>query len=167
MNHRGLRVPQSLAHWGEWFRCFDGVQMNEDEFELLGHQTEDPWQLTAGVLGGDLKLITVTLGPRGAAYVTAPAFDSDPVTWMDRRSLSTTGPARSGRIGLGTPALTGDPTGCGDVWGATFFARLLSGDSLVAAMEEANKRAARNVEHRGARGLFRHLVGKLSHVEES
>jgi sugar/nucleoside kinase (ribokinase family) len=70
-------------------------------------------------------------------------------------------------VELDGPALVGDPTGCGDVWGATFFARLLSGDALDAAMEEANKRAARNVEHRGARGLFRHLVGRLSHVEES
>lgn len=167
MNQHGLRVPQSLEHWGEWFRCFDGVQMNEDEFELLGHRTGDPWQLTAGVLGHDLKLITVTLGPAGAAYVSAPDFDADPGTWSARRQLSTSGPAVSGRMELNGPALTGDPTGCGDVWGATFFARLLSGDALDPAMQAANSRAARNVEHRGARGLFRHLVGRLSHLEEA
>ena len=62
--------------------------------------------------------------------------------------------------------LEGDPTGCGDVWGATFFARLLAGDALEAAMWEANRLAARNVSHRGARGLVRHLGGRLSHVEE-
>jgi sugar/nucleoside kinase (ribokinase family) len=167
MNPRGLRVPHSLAHWGEWFRCFDGVQMNEDEFELLGHATEDPWLLTAGVVGDDLKLITVTLGPAGAAYVTAPGFEPDPAAWRVRRALSAPGPARSGRVALQGPPLTGDPTGCGDVWGATLFARLLSGDALDVAMAGANSRAARNVEHRGARGLFRHLVGRLSHVEES
>ena len=167
MNPRGHRIPRTLEHWAEWFRCFDGVQMNEDEFELLGHSSGDPWQLTAGVLGHDLKLVTVTLGPGGAAYVAAPDFDADPSTWSTRRHLSRTGAARSGRVPLGAPARVGDPTGCGDVWGATFFARLLSGDDLLAAMEVANSRAARNVEHRGARGLFRHLEGRPSHVEES
>jgi sugar/nucleoside kinase (ribokinase family) len=57
----------------------------------------------------------------------------------------------------------GDPTGCGDVWGATLFCRLLGADDLESAMREANRCAARNVEHRGARGLYRHLTGKLSH----
>jgi sugar/nucleoside kinase (ribokinase family) len=46
------------------------------------------------------------------------------------------------------------------------FARLLAGDGLEEAMAEANRLAARNVEHRGARGLVRHLSGRLSHVEE-
>ena len=64
------------------------------------------------------------------------------------------------------PPLAGDPTGCGDVWGATFFGRLLAGDGLEVAMREANRLAARNVDHRGARGLFRHLSGRLSHAEE-
>ena len=166
MDHHGHRVPRSLEYWGEWMLCFDGVQMNEDEFELLGHHTGDPWQLAAGVLGHDLKLITVTLGPRGAAYVAAPGFRDDPEAWRAQRPLSAAGPVRSGRVELDGPALAGDPTGCGDVWGATFFAGL-SGSSLDVAMEEANAKAARNVEHRGARGLYRHLVGRLSRVEES
>ena len=61
-------------------------------------------------------------------------------------------------------ARTGDPTGCGDVWGATLYCGLLAGLDLEGAMREANRLAARNVEHRGATGLFRHLAGKLSHV---
>jgi sugar/nucleoside kinase (ribokinase family) len=73
--------------------------------------------------------------------------------------------ARSGKVALEVEPRTGDPTGCGDVWGATAFARLLAGDGLVRAMAEANRMAGRNVEHRGARGLFRHLEGRLSHVE--
>lgn len=167
MNHEGLRVPQSLERWEEWLPCFDGVQMNEDEFELLGHRAGEPWLSTAGLLGGDLKLVTVTLGPHGAAYVAAPDFDADPSTWPARRILSAGGTAHTGRVPLAGGARSGDPTGCGDVWGATFFARLLSGESLDTAMDQANNQAARNVDHRGARGLFRHLVGKLSHVEES
>ena len=55
-----------------------------------------------------------------------------------------------------------DPTGCGDVWGATYFSRLLAGDMLGDAIRAAHRAAARNVEHRGATGLADHLRGKLS-----
>ena len=56
----------------------------------------------------------------------------------------------------------GDPTGCGDVWGATHFSRLLAGDMLTDAIAAANRAASRNVEHRGASGLANHLRGELS-----
>jgi sugar/nucleoside kinase (ribokinase family) len=160
---QGVRTPRSLEAWSAWLRCFDAVQMNEDEFDLLG-RAGDPWQLSAGALGPDLKLITVTLGDRGAAYVAGGGFDPDPMTWPERRSLTAAEPAHSGKVSLADTPRVGDPTGCGDVWGATCFTRLLAGDNLVTAMLEANRMAARNVEHRGARGLYRHLAGKLSHV---
>lgn len=161
----GLRVPQVLQGWTDWLRCFDGVQMNEDEFELLGLVGGDPWRIAADALGPDLKLLTVTLGSRGAAYVVSAALDPDPWAWRARRPVAVAGGARSGRVPLESLPLEGDPTGCGDVWGASFFARLLAGDDLEFAMRHANRLAARNVAHRGARGLFRHLVGRLSQPE--
>lgn len=164
VNHHGHRIPRSLEAWAAWLACFDAVQMNEDEFELLG-ATGDPWRLAAGALGPELKLITVTLGPRGAAYVASAGFEPDPMRWRTGPGLAVVGSARSGKVALADGPRTGDPTGCGDVWGATLFARLLAGDGLEDAMAEANRMAARNVEHRGARGLFRHLAGRLSHVE--
>jgi sugar/nucleoside kinase (ribokinase family) len=161
---RGLRIPRSLEAWAAWLACFDAVQMNEDEFDLLG-VTGDPWQLAAGALGPDLGLITVTLGERGAAYVVADGFVSDPAAWSAKRhGVTVAGGARSGRVALLDGTRRGDPTGCGDVWGATLFSRLLAGVDLETAMVHANRFAARNVEHRGATGLFRHLAGKLSHV---
>ena len=64
------------------------------------------------------------------------------------------------------PAFTvpepGDPTGCGDGWGATYFSRLLAGDKLSDAMRTAAVAAARNVGHRGATGLANYLRGELS-----
>jgi sugar/nucleoside kinase (ribokinase family) len=165
MNRHGFREPRALEAWAAWLRCFDAVQMNEDEFELLGARG-DPWQLAAEALGPDLKLITVTLGAKGAAYVTGAGFDPDPATWLSDPHVAVAQRAYSGRVGLPQGMVVGDPTGCGDVWGATTFARLLAGDSLEEAMAEANRFAGRNVEHRGARGLYRHLVGLLSHVEE-
>lgn len=159
---QGQRVPQELPGWGAWLRAFDAVQMNEDEFDLLGRSWGDPWQLAADAVGPELKLITVTLGERGAAYVAAPDFSPDPATWVGTRaSLAAGGAARSGKISLGGDPKLGDPTGCGDVWGATFFGRLLGKDSLEEAMVAANSMAERNVEHLGARGLHLHLRGLL------
>lgn len=164
VGHHGRRVPRTLEAWAAWLRCFDAVQMNEDEFELLG-STGDPWRLAAGALGPDLKLITVTLGARGAAYVARTDLAPDPLRWRVTGPVALTAAASSGKVALGEPSRAGDPTGCGDVWGATTFARLLAGDTLVEAMTAANRLAGRNVDHRGARGLYRHLVGRLSHVE--
>jgi len=161
MSRHGLRVPQTLDAWPAWLRCFDAVQMNEDEFELLG-QAADPWEVAAEALGPDLGLITVTLGDRGAAYVAGADFDRDPMRWKHEGRVAVATRAHSGKVGVLDAPRVGDPTGCGDVWGATTFARLLGGDALEVAMTEANRLAARNVEHRGARGLFHHLEGRLS-----
>ncbi|MDT8340230.1 MAG: carbohydrate kinase family protein [Longimicrobiales bacterium] len=158
----GVRVARELPAWGAWLRCFDAVQMNEAEFELLGRAWGDPWALAAHVVGPELKLIAVTLGERGSAYVAAPDFRPDPMAWPARRhSLGEAGTAASRRLTVAGEAVTGDPTGCGDVWGATFFARLLAGDTLEAAMASANAAAARNVLHRGAHGLHHHLRGRI------
>jgi sugar/nucleoside kinase (ribokinase family) len=157
----GLRVPRMLPSSGAWLRCFDAVQMNESEFELLGRAWGDPWRLAADVVGTELKLVAVTLGSKGAAYVAGPGFRDDPGEWPAvRQAVGAAGPSRSGRAPADGP-LEGDPTGCGDVWGATFFARLLAGETLDAAMATANRRAARNVLHRGAGGLHHHLVGRI------
>lgn len=163
----GDRIPRPLPSWSEWLRSFDAVQMNEDEFELLGRARGDAWQLAAETVGPDLKLITVTLGPGGAAYVAGPGFVPDPTRWPAvRNRLATPGQSRSGRVSGASGEVDGDPTGCGDVWGATFFARLLAGDPLEAAMRIANAMAERNVGHRGARGLRLHLKGLLMSESE-
>jgi sugar/nucleoside kinase (ribokinase family) len=54
-----------------------------------------------------------------------------------------------------------DPTGCGDVFGAVAFARLLAGDRVETALGRAAELAARNAGFRGASGLSRHLRGEL------
>jgi sugar/nucleoside kinase (ribokinase family) len=54
-----------------------------------------------------------------------------------------------------------DPTGCGDVFGASLVSRLLAGDAVEAAVQHANRMAARNAVFRGASGLARHLRGEL------
>jgi hypothetical protein len=177
MQQDGMRVLQPLPNAPAWFGCFDMVQLNEDEMQQL---TPDPLTLAAEALGAGVSLLTVTLGPRGVAYVAAPGFDSLARTRGSgeagtQQRLGTTGhdmtspPPRfpasplSVRTALipAPPTETLDPTGCGDVFGAAAFARLLAGDSLEAALRHATALAARNAGFRGASGLARHLRGEL------
>lgn len=166
IDSNGMRVPKPMHEWREWIQCFDIVQVNEDELALLSHFWGDPWRFAAGVVGEELRLLIVTLGSRGAAYVKSPAYQDRPLEWRRpglhvNKSLARPGAVSSQLIAAEPAGENGDPTGCGDVWGATFFFRLLAGDSLSTAMGHANRMAARNVQHRGATGLHHHLKGQL------
>jgi sugar/nucleoside kinase (ribokinase family) len=162
----GLRIPKPIHEWRDWIHCFDIVQVNEDELGLLAHFWGDPWRFAAEVVGDELRLLIVTLGSRGAAYVASPAYQDRPLEWRRaglhvHKSLSTPGAVSSQLVAAESLSDPGDPTGCGDVWGATFFMRLLAGDPLNAAMAQANQVAARNVQHRGASGLHHFLKGRI------
>lgn len=150
----GTRVLQPLPGVAGWFSCFDTVQVNEDEFSQV---SADPLAAAALALGTDCRALIVTLGPRGAVYF---------VTAGGARGAG--GPVRTARIALdpsdAAPASGGDPTGCGDVFGAVACARLLTGASLEEAVRSACHLAARNVTHRGASGLRDHLLGRLASV---
>lgn len=142
----GRRTLQPLPDGPGWFGCFDAVQMNEEEMEQLG---PDPLAAAAAALSAGCTLLCVTLGMRGAAYFTGA-------------------PVRTARVTAeqtGAPSLdAGDPTGCGDVFGATAAAALVQGAALEEALALAARRAARNVSHRGAAGLRDHLLGRLAHA---
>jgi hypothetical protein len=166
VDHNGMRVPQPLAAWREWLRCFDLVQLNEDELSIMAAHWGDPWRFAAEAVGPELRLLLVTLGARGAAYVASQDFTPDVLRWRPRgffvpQPTVRRGAARSERVAAPVTGGTGDPTGCGDVWGATFYTTLLAKRDLPAAMHAANRAAARNVTHRGATGLREHLLGQL------
>jgi hypothetical protein len=156
----GLRTPRPLPNAREWCACFDIVQVNEDEMALMA---PDPMALAATALDAGARCLVVTLGARGAVYFAAPDFDRLRDLATPRSLGAIPGPLRTGLIP--SPVVkpqTGDPTGCGDVWGATYFSRLLAGDKLVDAIHAAHRAAARNVEHRGATGLAHHLRGEIA-----
>jgi len=140
----GTRVPQGLPNAPAWFGCFDTVQLNEDELRQLG---SDPLAVAAAALAQGCQTLVVTLGAQGAAYFTGR-------------------PVRTARIppAGGPPVVGGDPTGCGDVFGASVVAALLSGASLEQALELGTRMGARNVTYRGATGLRDHLLGRLTAV---
>lgn len=168
----GLRVAQPLSDVAAWCGCFDVLQVNEDELQMMA---PDPMALSATAMAAGVSCLAVTMGKRGAVYVAAPGFER--LSDIPRRAghasaLSTSprggsgafGAVRTGLIPSVPPRIDGpgDPTGCGDVWGATHFSRLLAGDMLTDAMTAANHAASRNVEHRGASGLAHHLRGEIS-----
>src|SRR3989454_12006118 len=102
--------------------------------------------LAAGALAQGCTAVCVTLGARGAAYFTGT-------------------PTRTALVPVeGGAVLEGDPTGCGDVFGATVVASLGAGCGLEEALRRGTRLAMRSVSHRGARGLRHHLLGKLTTV---
>jgi len=155
----GMRTLQPLPNAAAWMRCFDFVQVNEDEMSMMA---SDPFSLAAIALAEGVSSIAITLGSRGVIYFAAPGFDR--ISDLRRHSLSAPqGAIRTARVPAKMPKHgPGDPTGCGDVWGATYFSRLLAGDKLDAAIDRALDAATRNVDHRGATGLADYLRGELS-----
>ena len=140
----GTRTLQPLPEGPGWFGCFDVVQLNEEEMRQLG---PDPLAAAAGALAQGCTTLCVTLGSQGAAYFTGS-------------------PVRTARILPEETRLRGpeegDPTGCGDVFGATVCASLLAGVPLEDALRAGSRMAARNLTHRGATGLRDHLLGRLA-----
>ena len=161
----GLRTWQRLPNASEWCRCFDFVQANEEEAAMMA---DDPMVLAASAIAGGAQTFVVTLGHRGVVYFAAPAFGrlSDLPPRDSRRFAlaSTAGTIKTALVPQRIAQVVdgGDPTGCGDVWGATYFSRLVAGDIIADAMRAALEAAARNVEHRGATGLAHYLRGELS-----
>jgi hypothetical protein len=162
----GLRTPRPIPNVAEWCGCFDFLQMNEDELAIVA---PDAMSLAATALAAGTSCLLVTLGKRGAVYFAAPGFDT--ICDLPPRGGLSTGPrGGTGALGAVRSAMVpaevvngpGDPTGCGDVWGATYFSRMVAGDRLSDAMKAAGLAAARNVGHRGATGLAAHLRGELS-----
>ena len=164
MRGDGMRVPQPLPNAPSWFGCFDVVQVNEDEMNQLG---PDPLSLAAAMLGVGVSALIVTMGARGAVYVAGGETErrKDGKTEGDRLPvlpsfrpsvLPSTALVPAPRVDKPL-----DPTGCGDVFGAAVFARLLAGEPIEDAVAAGNRAGARNVTFRGASGLAAHLRGEL------
>jgi sugar/nucleoside kinase (ribokinase family) len=154
----GLRTYRPLPEVAAWCACFDVLQVNEDELAMMA---PDGLALAATAMAAGVRNLLVTLGKRGVVYFAEPGF-----TRLDDLRLPPrpgAGPLRTALVPASEARVSGpgDPTGCGDVWGSTYFSRLLAGDIMTEALRRAMDAAARNVEHRGATGLAQHLRGEL------
>ena len=134
----GRRRPRPLGAAGDWARCFDAVQMNRDEFALFAGDAGEPWAAAQWALAGRAGTVIVTHGADGVEVMT--------------RTGATGSPERHRLPVPGGPA-PGDPTGCGDIWGATYFAHSLNGDDVILAATKASRMARRKLGSSGAEGF--------------
>jgi sugar/nucleoside kinase (ribokinase family) len=148
VDESGHRVPCPLDRPGDWLAAFDLVQMNEAELALAAGE-EDPWALAERAVVDGTTAVLVTRGAAGASVLAA--------RWGPAPWTGVAGAVERRDIPLANPAPAGDPTGCGDVWGATCFVSLLRGEPLLDAARSANQAAERNARHRGADGLYTFL----------
>lgn len=144
----GERKPRRLAQRDAWLRCFDIVQVNEPELDLVVGDDRRDSVIQAALRTGTAAIL-VTRGRDGARWY---ARSSGPRPWRHGA-----GEPREGKVDLPGGGRTGDPTGCGDVWGATCFVALVDGEPVEAAVTAGNRAAARSVSHRGADGLYEQL----------
>jgi sugar/nucleoside kinase (ribokinase family) len=138
----GVRYYRPVEEALGWLTAFDYAQVNEDEMTQLGPQ---PLELATRALTNGTRAVIVTLAERGAVYFAA----------------SESGLVKTERIAPEGGPVSGDPTGCGDVFGATCVASLLNGLPIEAAIVAANRMARRNVSYHGATGLQHHLRGTI------
>ena len=152
----GTRFPQPIADPRAWFACADLLQVNEQEMSLMA---PDPMALAATAMHAGVQSLLVTLGKRGVVYFLSPGFDR--LADLQRPEELRNGTVRTALIPAEPVDIAGDPTGCGDVFGATYFSRLLTGDTFAVALKAAIHAASRNVVFRGAGGLAAFLRGEL------
>jgi hypothetical protein len=117
----GVRQRRRLPDWDRWLRCFHAVQVNEEEFAMLLASMGPEEVAPRGLLEHGPGLVALTRGERGA--LIASRLPESPAEWR------TADPGLPPRL-IESPVPVsgaGDPTGCGDVWGATFFTRMLGG----------------------------------------
>jgi hypothetical protein len=152
----GTRFPQPIADPRAWFACADLLQVNEQEMSLMA---PDPMALAATAMHAGVQSLLVTLGRRGVVYFLSPGFDR--LEDLRRPEEMRNGTVRTALVPAAAVDTPGDPTGCGDVFGATYFSRLLTGDTFAVALRAAIHAASRNVVFRGAGGLAAFLRGEL------
>ena len=152
----GTRFFRPIQNPSDWFACADLLQVNEQEMSMMA---PDPMALSAAAMQAGVQSLLVTLGKRGVVYVVAPGFDR--LDDLRRPNERRVGAVKTALVPAEAVESSGDPTGCGDVFGATYFSRLLTGDTFAVALKAAIHAASRNVVFRGAGGLAAFLRGEL------
>jgi len=155
VSETGSRIPRVVPDWDRWVGAFDFVQLNENELASLIPGPGDPWTALEGVLNGRTAALFVTRGRQGVRYVACESA-------LDGLARKNAGAGSSrpvtGQVDVVQAIDVGDPTGCGDVWGAVCFGSLVSGAPVEIAIRKANRVAAQAAMHRGAVGFAKTLA---------
>ena len=112
------------------------VQMNEAEAGALTPEGYDEENLVKQALALNTRVLCITRGSRGC---TVYVNDRKHIVRHDVPGIPVAGNV--------------DPTGCGDVFGAAYCARLVRSDDSAAAAEFANRVAAAKAGMQGSSGI--------------
>ncbi|GJQ21292.1 MAG: hypothetical protein HBSIN02_16470 [Bacteroidia bacterium] len=138
IDHEFKRFRRPLSDWRRWYFMLDTVQLSEDEAAGLTPERYTEQDFVHQALSLMVKNIIITRGARGA-------------TLFEQRNKKITRHDLPGHKLTDSP----DPTGCGDVFGAAFFAEYLRTHSALRAAGIANKVAAWHTTYSGTAGLQR------------
>ena len=151
MTADGTRKPRPLPSWEAWVTCFDAVQLNGDEMDLLRRGgTADAYARRVLALGP--SLVSCTLGSAGARCWSTLQLGFG----EGHRGRRDDGSVVSHEIPA-HPVAEPDPTGCGDVWAGVMCCGLLSGDEVPVAAGRASRLAAAAARQSGVTGLVARL----------
>lgn len=132
------RFRRPLSDWRRWCFMLNSIQMSEVEASGLTSERYNEEQLINQLMPLMVTSMIITRGERGATLIR-----------QEHKKLH-----RHDEPGIAVSG-TVDPTGCGDVFGAAFFFRLLRSRDAVDAVKFANRAAAAKVSFTGAEGLHK------------
>lgn len=125
IDEKGYRYKRIPQNWKSWVACFDCVQMNQVEADLI-IEYEDSIssheELAKYLLLNGAEVVNITLGENGSLV----AYLEDEK--IELRHLN----AEKDLVAV-------DPTGCGDAYLAAFGLEYIRGSHPVAAAKNANK----------------------------
>lgn len=140
------RFRRPLSDWRRWCFMLHSIQLSESEAAGLTTERYDEATLINQLMPLMVSGLVITRGEGGATLIR-----------QEHKKLF-----RHDIPGIGVPAVV-DTIGCGDVFGAAFFAEFLKSKDLVKAAEAGNKAASFKSTFRGPDGL-ESLRGQLATI---
>ncbi len=139
VDDQGYRYKRVLKEWKKWVSCFDCVQMNQVEADMLIEYEDsltDYEELAKYLLLNGIEVVNITLGEKGSLVALLEG---------DKILLEQIAPAN------GIEAV--DPTGCGDAYFAAFGLEYIRGSHPLAAAKNANNIAGLASTLRGTKEI--------------
>lgn len=139
IDEKGKRFSKKPANWKEYVGCADYLQLNRRELETILGQSLTLEEVNLGareLLDLGPQIVLATLGERGC-YLT---YQKGKEAISELITTKPVGPIK-------------DTTGCGDVFGAGFLAKFITGGDPVPAADFANYVAGLKATFSGLEGL--------------